>query len=123
MNEILVVDDDALMRNLVADWLTEAGYRVRQAQDGTAALAALRATPARLLITDMRMPNLNGAETLAVLSREFPELPVIAMSGDFSSRTGFSPELAVRLGACKALAKPFARDELLAAVRELAGDA
>ena len=121
VNEILVVDDDTLIRNLVADWLTEAGYGVRQAQNGVAALASLRAAPARLLITDMHMPSLNGAETLAVLSREFPTLPVIAMSGHFSSGLEFSPQTALKLGARKVLAKPFARDDLLAAVRELVG--
>jgi DNA-binding response OmpR family regulator len=118
---ILVVDDDALIRNLVADWLTEAGYGVRQAQNGTAALASLRAAPARLLITDMHMPSMNGAETLVVLSREFPTLPVIAMSGHFSSGLEFSPQTALKLGARKVLAKPFARNELLAVVRQLVG--
>ena len=57
MNDILVVDDDVLIRSLVAEWLTQAGYSVRQAEHGVAALAMLRTEPADLLITDMQMPG------------------------------------------------------------------
>jgi CheY-like chemotaxis protein len=121
VSEILVVDDDRLIRSLVADWLTEAGYSVRQAHNGVDALASLRAGQARLLITDMHMPSMNGAETLAVLSREFPALPVVAMSGHFSAGIEFTPQTALELGARKTLAKPFTRDDLLAAVHELIG--
>jgi CheY-like chemotaxis protein len=117
VNDILVVDDDVLIRSLVAEWLTQAGYSVRQAEHGMAALAMLRSAPARLLITDMQMPGLNGAETLAVLRREFPAVPVIAMSAQFNSGLGLTPETAVKQGACKVLAKPFARQDLLDLVR------
>jgi len=119
VNDILVVDDDALTRSLISEWLTQAGYGVRQAEHGEAALAMLRAEPARLLITDMQMPRLNGAETLAVLRRELPALPVIAMSAGFGSKRGASPDVAVRLGARRVLAKPFACQDLLTVVREV----
>ena len=118
-SDILVVDDDALLRGMLAEWLTQAGYGVREAQDGVAALALLRAAPARLLITDMQMPSLNGAETLAVVCREFPTMPVIAISGHFDSGFGFTRDTAIKQGASKVLPKPFSRDELLALVRAL----
>jgi CheY-like chemotaxis protein len=121
VNDILVVDDDVLIRSLVAEWLTQAGYSVRQAEHGVAALAMLRSAPACLLITDMHMPCLNGAETLDIVGREFPALPVIAMSGHFGSGLGTTPEMALRQGARKVLAKPFARDDLLGLVREVVG--
>jgi CheY-like chemotaxis protein len=119
--DILVVDDDVLIRSLVAEWLAAAGYSVREAEHGMAALVMLRVKPARLLITDMHMPCLNGQQTLTVLRREFPALPVIAMSGHFQSGLGFTPEMALQLGARKVLAKPFARQELLDLVREVVG--
>jgi DNA-binding response OmpR family regulator len=115
--DILVVDDDTLLRGMVAEWLTQVGYVVREAQDGVAALALLRGAPARLLITDMQMPSLNGAEMLAIVCREFPTMPVIAMSGQFDSRFGFTRETAIKAGATKVLAKPFSRDDLLMSVR------
>lgn len=119
MNDILVVDDDALTRGLVSDWLVEAGYRVRQAEDGEAALAVLRAEPVRLLITDMHMPRLSGAETLSRVRREMPALPVIAMSANFGSRETPSTGAALALGARQVLAKPFACQDLLSVVREI----
>ena len=116
-SDILVVDDDALLRGMVAEWLTQVGYSVREAQDGIAAIALLRGAPARLLITDMQMPSLNGAEMLAVVRREFPTMPVIAMSGNFDSGFGFTRDTAIKQGASEALTKPFSRDDLLTLVR------
>src|SRR5712671_1433608 len=81
MIEILVVDNDALLRGLLADWLGEAGYEVRVADSGENALRMLRRRPAGLLITDMDMPGGNGARTLDEVRSILPELPVIAMSG------------------------------------------
>jgi CheY-like chemotaxis protein len=117
VSDILVVDDDALLRGMMAEWLTQAGYSVREAQDGGAALALLRGAPARLLITDMQMPCLSGAQTLAVVCREFPTMPVIAISGHFDSGAGFTRETVIKQGASKVLTKPFSRDDLLTLVR------
>lgn len=116
-SDILVVDDDALLRGMVAEWLTQAGYSVREAQDGGAALALLRGAPARLLITDMQMPCLSGPQTLAIVCREFPAMRVIAMSGHFDSDRGFSRDTVIEQGASKVLSKPFSRDDLLTLVR------
>ena len=108
-----------LTRELVSDWLEQAGYRVGQVEDGEAALAVLRAEPVRLLITDMQMPRLSGAETLAAVQRELPTVRVIAMSAAFDSRHTPSTSTALTLGACRVLAKPFGRQDLLTAVREV----
>lgn len=118
-SDILVVDDDALLRGMVAEWLTQVGYSVREAQDGVAALALLRDAPARLLITDMQMPSMNGAETLAIVCREFPTMPVIAMSGQFDSGLGFTRDTVIGQGAREVLAKPFSRDDLLTLVQSV----
>ena len=123
MNDILVVDDDVLLRGMVAEWLSQAGYSVREAAHGDAALALLRRAPARLLITDMQMPYLDGAEMLAVVSREFPAMAVIAMSGHFDAGMGFTSDTAIHQGARNVLTKPFGRDDLLRVVREAVGPA
>jgi CheY-like chemotaxis protein len=119
MIEVLVVDDDALMRGLLAEWLSDAGYRVRQAENGANALQMLRTRPAGLLITDMDMPGRDGAQTLDDARRMLPGLPVIAISGGARDGRQNWAAIALTLGAAKALAKPFERQDLLAAVEEV----
>jgi CheY-like chemotaxis protein len=118
MIEVLVVDDDALMRELLAEWLSEAGYRVRQAENGANALRMLRSRPAALLITDMDMPGRDGAQTLDDARRMLPGLAVIAISGGARDASQNWAATALKLGAAKALAKPFERHDLLAAVED-----
>ena len=119
MIEVLVVDDDALMRGLLAEWLSEAGYRVRQAENGANALKMLLSRPVGLLITDMDMPGRDGAQTLDEARRMLPGLPVIAISGGARDGRQNWAATALKLGAAKALAKPFERRDLLAAVEEV----
>jgi CheY-like chemotaxis protein len=123
MLDILLVDDDALMRELIAEWLSEAGYRVRQAETGTAALQMLRSRPAAMLITDMDMPGHDGAQTIGEARRVVPGLAVIAISGgDRDGKQDWASK-ARNQGAAMTLAKPFVREDLLAAVvKVIAGD-
>jgi CheY-like chemotaxis protein len=121
VKEILVVDDDELMRELVAEWLTADGYRTRTAGNGETALALLREHGAELIITDLYMPKLGGAEAVARMRHEHPDVPLIAMSGHFRSGRYLTPEAVLALGARRALAKPFSRQDLLGAVREVLG--
>ena len=118
MMEVLVVDDDALMRGMLAEWLAEAGYRVREAENGTKALQMLRIRPADLLISDMDMPGRGGAQTIDEARRMLPGLTVIAISGGARDDRQNWKAKALKLGAAKALAKPFERRDLLAAVKE-----
>jgi len=118
MMEVLVVDDDALMRGMLAEWLAEAGYRVREAENGTKALQMLRIRPADLLISDMDMPGRDGAQTIDEARRMLPGLTVIAISGGARDDRQNWKAKALKLGAAKALAKPFERRDLLAAVKE-----
>jgi two-component system OmpR family response regulator len=121
--EVLVIDDDAIMRDLITDWLEAAGYVVRKATDCSSATAALRRGPA-LVVSDMWMPGLCGAEAIRWMRREHPgALRLIAVSGHFGSGEGCTEEAAVAAGAARALAKPVKRAELLGAVAELIGPA
>lgn len=119
--EILVIDDDAILRDLVADWLEAAGYRVRKAIDCSCGVDALKRDAPALIISDMFMPGACGVEAIAQLKREHPEIALIAVSGYFGSGQGISAEAALSAGADRAFAKPFKRADLLRAVAELVG--
>ena len=119
--EILIIEDDPIMREALAEWLKGAGYGVRKAADGSAGLAAVKSAPPALVVTDIHMPGTNGAMVIAELKREYPGIPVIAISGLFNSGHGLDADAAIALGAARALVKPFKRADLLRAVADLLG--
>ena len=84
---LLVVDDDAAIREVAAAMLGEEGYKVITAEDGIEALEVVAVSPPDLVITDLCMPRMSGFELLKVLRAQFPRLPVIAISGEFSGDT------------------------------------
>ena len=118
---ILVVDDDALMRDLIADWLEAAGYAVRKAGNCQAGVAALESAAPALVVSDMWMPGPCGAEAIRRLRQKHPGVQLIAVSGHFGSGQGCSEKDAVGAGAARVFAKPLKRAELLQAVAELIG--
>jgi CheY-like chemotaxis protein len=120
-SDILVIEDDPIMREALTDWLQAAGYGVRTAADGSAGLAAVKFAVPAGVITDIHMPGTNGAAVIAELKRDYPQFAVIAISGLFNSGHGLDAEAALALGAARALAKPFKRAELLRAMAELLG--
>jgi len=119
--DILVVEDDPIMREALTDWLQEAGYGVRAAVDGEAGLAAVKLAVPAVVVTDIHMPRMGGAAVIAELNRDYPQIAIIAISGLFNSRHGLDAAGALALGAERALAKPFKRAELLRAIAELLG--
>ena len=120
--DVLVIDDDEIMRDLVADWLEAAGYGVRKAANCPEGLAEIeRAVPA-LVVTDMCMPGPSGVAIIRNLKQDHPALPIIAISGYFSL-SGCSADDVLALGAARALAKPVKRSEIMRAVAELVGPA
>ena len=119
MTEIILADDDALMRALCAEWLVTAGYRVRQAENGAQALELLRGTTAAVLITDMDMPGRDGTQTLLEARRMCPWLAVVAISGGNRGYGHHWAAAVLEQGADKTLAKPFTREALLAALKQL----
>jgi two-component system capsular synthesis sensor histidine kinase RcsC len=118
---ILVIEDDPILRDLLADWLLAAGYRVGVAADGGAGIAAALAHRPALVVTDIHMPGTGGADVISEVVRNYPGLPVIAISAHFRSDRGLSPIEARLLGAARTLAKPFRRKEMVGAVLELIG--
>jgi CheY-like chemotaxis protein len=118
---VLIIDDDAIMRDLMADWLEAAGYGVRKAADCSAAVAEVQRAAPALIISDMFMPGPCGAMAIAQMKQAVPGVHVIAVSGHFNSGQGLSAQGALEAGAARALAKPVKRAELVQAVGELLG--
>jgi DNA-binding NtrC family response regulator len=105
---ILVVDDDPEVREILAETLTEFGYRVLQAGTGEEALPFLEARgEVGMIITDVRMPGMSGLEFVERAKAHDPAVKVIVMSGYFISQS---------VGA-RFLKKPFHMHELASAVR------
>jgi CheY-like chemotaxis protein len=83
LRRILLVDDEPNIRFLLTAIFEQAGYAVDVAGDGLAALRQIQQCVPSLVITDLRMPNMNGFKLLAVIRTRFPELPTVAISGEF----------------------------------------
>jgi CheY-like chemotaxis protein len=82
---ILLVDDEPNIRVLLGSILQQAGYVVDVAEDGYSALRKIQHGFPDLIVTDLRMPNMNGFELLSVIRTRFPQLPTVAISGEFVS--------------------------------------
>lgn len=83
--EILVVDDEAAIRNSLGRLLEASGYDVSSAIHGFDALLQMRRKIPAIVISDLNMPLMSGFEFLSVVRRRFPQIPVIAMSGAYHS--------------------------------------
>jgi CheY-like chemotaxis protein len=114
---ILLVDDEAGIRNMAATILTSHGYRVLTASDGAEAISifAPRSEEITLLITDLGMPNLGGAALAGVVQRLNPNVKILAVSGLAADASG-APAFAHAF-----LIKPFGADALLTAVSNVLG--
>lgn len=113
--DVLVVDDEADIRDLVAGILDDEGYEVRTASDSESALAAVRARRPSLLILDIWMQGggMDGLELLDLIKSLDPDLPVVMISGHGNIETAVS---AIKRGAYDFLEKPFKSDRLLLVV-------
>jgi DNA-binding response OmpR family regulator len=112
---VLVIDDDADIRGLVAELLGRAGFSVEQAADGRSGLRALHKAHPDLVVLDVQMPELDGWETLERI-RDLSEVPVLMLTarGDELERVR-----GLKAGADDYVIKPFGRQELLARVQAL----
>ncbi len=101
---VLVVDDNAFVRRVIADRLLRAGYLVREAADGAEALAAFRRDPVPVVITDINMPRLHGLDLLATLHRQEVPPEVILLTSTHAGDAAVAVR-ALRLGALDFIAK------------------
>ncbi|HEY0525458.1 MAG TPA: sigma-54 dependent transcriptional regulator [Stellaceae bacterium] len=114
-HDILIVDDEADIRMLIAGVLDDEGYRTRQAGNSTEALAAIRTRQPTLVILDIWLQGseLDGLEILKVIRRELPSVPVVMISGHGTIETAVA---AIKIGAYDFIEKPFKSDRLLLVV-------
>lgn len=118
MPRILVIEDSADIRTLIAGMLKPLGFEVREAEDGVQGLQAYREAPADLVLLDMFMPEKDGLETLRELRQLDPGARVVAMTGGGTRNNVNILKSARLLGASALLLKPFTTAQLRAVVTE-----
>jgi len=124
MADILVVDDEKLLRVYIFEILQQRGHSVRQCENGADAIDSVNTKKPDMIITDIFMPRKNGLEVIMEIRGKYPEIKIIAMSGDTISREGGHLEclgLARELASCVILEKPFSKEQLTDAVDKLLG--
>ena len=121
-SDVLVVDDEADIRDLVAGILSDEGYSVRTATDSESALAAIRARKPALLILDIWMAGggMDGLELLDLVKALDADLPVIMITSRIAQK---HREHALELGVDHYLGKPYSEDELLVLIRSYCAQA
>ena len=116
---ILIVDDDPLIREMLATVLRDAGYETTCAADGREALELFDASPADLVIADILMPDGDGMQAIRKLRRRRPGIKVLAISGGSEMESARYLRAAESFGATRTLVRPFDNRQLLDAVREI----
>src|SRR5215813_3026645 len=111
---ILVVDDEKVIRDMLADFLGMEGYIVRTAEDGTSALGELQKGHFDLVISDLKMPKMGGIALLDEISRSAPDAITVIMTGFGTVETAID---AMKRGAYDYVLKPFKLDEVVHVVQ------
>jgi DNA-binding NtrC family response regulator len=131
MHSILIIDDELDVRDAVARVLSRAGYVTRTAETASDALADLHHSPAEVVITDIIMPKVNGVQAIELITKAFPAVRLIAISGGGNfGATAYQPTAitttaylaaAEKAGAHLVLTKPFDAQDLIQAVEKVLG--
>ena len=106
---ILIVDDEEMMRTLLDRILSREGYKIRSAEDGVIALEVLKAEKVDIILSDMKMPRMNGFELLKIVKKEYPKIGVIIMTAYGDT---YTVKDALLLGADEYITKPFKSYEI-----------
>src|SRR3954469_8502757 len=111
---ILVVDDEKVIRDMLADFLGMEGYVVRTAEDGTSALGELEKGHYDLVISDLKMPRMGGIQLLDAIGKTAPDALTVIMTGFGTVETAID---AMKRGAYDYVLKPFKLDEVVHVVQ------
>jgi CheY-like chemotaxis protein len=122
MAHVLIVDDEAPLRDVLRRSLERGGHSVVEAGNGKAALQVLSSDPVDLVISDVHMPEMDGLEFLMQMRREHPGLPIITVTAGGSMSQDDVLTTASMLGAVAVLGKPFSPQEVLETVSQVLGD-
>ena len=118
MRNILVVDDDYHMRVALSEALIKAGYEVRAAEDGRVAMESIKKSAYDLVITDVKMPYINGIDLLGRLKKEQCSVPVIVITAYGTVEHAVN---AIKEGAFDYIQKPFDAETLYGIVQRALG--
>ena len=121
MRNVLISDDDESMREMLAYWFEHSGYRTSLASNGVELLERLHCHAASgelpdLVISDIRMPGMDGLSALSRIHHAYPDMPVVLVTAFGDERTH---RRARELGAAAVLDKPFDLHQLRATVEQL----
>src|SRR4029078_7405423 len=107
---LLLVEDEAPLRQAIAEQLTDRGYRVEQAESGETAIARLADFAFDVIITDLRLPGMDGSALVQAAVGRYPEIVAIVVTGYGTMKDAVE---AIKSGAVDFVSKPFQIDELL----------
>ncbi|MCC6522423.1 MAG: sigma-54-dependent Fis family transcriptional regulator [Polyangiaceae bacterium] len=113
MADVVVVDDDAAVGTGLSDLLRQAGFDTRYLSSATQALDLLATSPVEVLVTDLRMPGMDGMQLLERVKARAPEIAVVMVTAFGSVPLAVK---AMQAGACDFILKPFEREEVVRAV-------
>lgn len=109
MHKVLIVDDELNMRLVLAAMLKKEGYAITAAADGREALQILKSNKMDVVVTDLKMPHLDGMELLHCITEQYPDVPVIMITAHGTVATAVE---ALKKGALDYITKPFELDDL-----------
>jgi CheY-like chemotaxis protein len=118
--KILVVDDEELMRKMVVTVLSKLGHSCLTAVDGVDALEKMKENKIDAVITDIKMPNMDGITLIGKVSTEYPGVPIMVMT---AFEEEYSAGIAISVGAREFIKKPFSLDEFAIRLHKMINDA
>lgn len=118
MKPVLIVEDEAIMRESLKDWLEDGGYEVETAQEGEEALEKLGEKEFSVAVLDLKLPGKNGLEVLKEATEKDPKIKGIVITAYPSVETAVE---AMKIGAIDYMVKPFAPDALERKIQEVLG--
>jgi DNA-binding NtrC family response regulator len=111
--KILVIDDEDIVRISVSRALAPEGYEIKTVKDGSEGMKQLEQEEFDLVLTDLKMPNMDGIEVLSNIKNRWPKTDVVIVTGYQTVETAVK---AIKLGAADYIEKPFTPDSLIATV-------
>ncbi len=116
---ILVVDDEELVRDLIVTLLSKSGHSPITAVDGVDALDRMKRNKVDAVITDIKMPNMDGVALTVEIMKQYPGLPILVMTA-FNEE--YTAGAAIAAGAREYINKPFSPDEFFAQLQKMLND-
>lgn len=115
-SKVLIVDDDVDALEMMQDLFESKGYEAMTAVNGIDALSKIKVQEPDIILSDIRMPEMNGMELLKVLTKEYPQIPVLMITAHGTIKTAVE---AMKVGAKDYILKPLSLDEILAKVERI----